>query len=46
MNGQRMFGKKNIRFSDEILEKHPGLSDSGYMDLEKKYGGPYTTEEL
>ena len=38
--------KKNTRFSDEILEKHPGLSDCGYMDLEKKYGGPYTKEEL
>lgn len=38
--------KKNTRLSDEILEKHPGLSDCGYMDLEKKYGGPYTKEEL
>ena len=38
--------KKNTRFSDEILKKHPGLSDCGYMDLEKKYGGPYTADEL
>ena len=34
--------KKNTRFSDEILEKHPGLSYCRYMELEKKYGGPYT----
>ena len=46
MNGQVMFGKKNTRFSDEILEKHPGLSDCAYMDLEKKYGGPYSKKEL
>lgn len=38
--------KRNTRFSNEIIEKHPGLSDCGYMDLEKKYGGPYTREEL
>ena len=38
--------KKNTRFSDEILEKHPGLSYCRYMELEKKYGGPYTKEEL
>ena len=34
--------KRNTRFSNEIIEKYPGLSDCGYMDLEKKYGGPYT----
>ena len=38
--------KKNTRFSDEILEKHPGLSDCGYMDLEKKYGGLHSKKEL
>lgn len=38
--------KKNTRFSDEILEKHPGLSYCRYMELEKKYGGPHTKEEL
>ena len=38
--------KKNTRISDEIIERHPGLSDCGYMDLEKKYGGPYTKKEL
>ena len=38
--------KKNTRFSDEILEKHPSLSYCRYTELEKKYGGPYTKEEL
>lgn len=38
--------QKHTRISDEIIEKHPGLSDCGYMDLEKKYGGPYTKKEL
>ena len=38
--------KKNTRVSDEIIKRHPGLSDGGYMDLEKKYGGPYTKKEL
>ena len=32
---------KNTRVSDEIMEKHPGLSDDGYMDLIKEYGGTY-----
>jgi hypothetical protein len=36
----------NCRVSDEILAKHPGLSDSGYMDLIDEYGGPYKREEL
>ena len=36
----------NCRVSDEILVKHPGLSDSGYMDLIDEYGGPYEREEV
>ena len=30
---------KHCRVSDEIAEKHPGLSDSGYMDLIDEYDG-------
>ena len=30
----------------EIYEKHPGLSDDGYMDLTKKWGGPYAHNEV
>lgn len=30
----------------EIYEKHPGLSDDGYMDLTKKWGGPYEHREV
>lgn len=37
---------KNTRVSDEICEKHPGLSDSGYMDLLVDYGGPYKRSEV
>ena len=36
----------NYRVRDEIYEKHPGLSDDGYEDLRKKYGGPYKDEEV
>ena len=36
----------HCRVSDEILEKHPGLSDSGYQDLIDKYGGPYKIDEV
>lgn len=36
----------HCRVSDEMLEKHPGLSDSGYMDLIDEYGGPYKREEV
>lgn len=36
----------NYRVRDEIYEKYPGLSDDGYEDLRKKYGGPYKDEEV
>lgn len=36
----------HYRVRDEIYEKHPGLSDDGYEDLRKKYGGPYKDEEV
>ena len=36
----------NCRVSDEILDKYPGLSDSGYMDLIDEYGGIYKREEV
>lgn len=36
----------NYRVRDEIYEKHPSLSDDGYEDLRKKYGGPYKDEEV
>lgn len=36
----------NYRVRDEIYEKHPDLSDDGYEDLRKKYGGPYKDEEV
>ena len=36
----------NYRVRDEIYEKHPGLSDDGYEDLRKKYGGSYKDEEV
>lgn len=36
----------HCRVSDEMLEKHPGLSDSGYMDLIDEYDGPYKREEV
>ena len=35
---------KNCRVSDEILKKHPGLSDCGYQDL--VYDGIYTFDEV
>jgi len=34
------------RVADEIIEKHPGLSDDGYMDLMKEYGGIYEREQV
>ncbi len=34
------------RVADEIIDKHPGLSDDGYMDLLKEYGGVYEQNEL
>lgn len=37
---------KNTRVSDEIMEKHPGLSDYGYMDLIKTYGGTYDRKDV
>lgn len=37
---------KHCRVSDEIAEKHPGLSDSGYMDLIDEYDGPYKRNEV
>lgn len=37
---------KNTRVSDEIMEKHPGLSDDGYMDLIKEYGGTYDRKDV
>ena len=36
----------NYRVCDEILDKHPGLSDSGYMDLIDEYGGIYKRSEV
>lgn len=36
----------HYRVRDEIYGKHPGLSDDGYEDLRKKYGGPYKDEEV
>lgn len=36
----------HYRVKDEIYEKHPGLSDDGYQDLLKKYGGPYKESEV
>lgn len=37
---------KNYRVRDEILEKHPGLSDDGYLDLTEEYGGPYKRSDV
>ena len=31
---------------ESILQKHPGLSDCGYQDLLKKYGGDYEEDEV
>lgn len=36
----------NYRVRNEIYEKHTDLSDDGYEDLRKKYGGPYEDEEV
>lgn len=36
----------NYRVRDEIYEKHPGLSDDGYLDLIDEYGGPYKRDEV
>lgn len=32
--------------ADNVLLMHPGLSDSGYMDLLKEYGGKLERDEL
>jgi len=42
----RLMYAKNTRVADEIIKKHPGLSDDGYMDLMKEYGGIYERDEL
>ena len=34
------------RVRDEIIEKHPGLSDCGYQDLTQDFGGPYRINEV
>lgn len=36
----------NYRVRDEILEKYPGLSDDGYQDLMKKFGGEFEENEV
>lgn len=36
----------HYRVSNEMLEKHPGLSESEYQDLIIDYGGPYKTEKV
>ena len=36
----------HYRVRDEIQIKHPYLSDDGYEDLRKIYGGPYYDNEL
>lgn len=36
----------HYRVRDEIKIKHLGLSDDGYEDLRKIYGGPYSDNEL
>lgn len=45
-NGCEYTWTHNCRVSDEILAKHPGLSDSGYMDLIDEYDGPYKRVEV
>ena len=42
----RLMYAKNTRVADEIIKKHPGLSDDGYMDLMREYGGIYERDEL
>ena len=37
---------KRTRVSDEIYQKHPGLSDDGYLDLTDEYGGPYKYNDV
>lgn len=37
---------KTYRVRDEIYEKHPGLSDDGYLDLTEEYGGSYKRDEI
>lgn len=34
------------RVRDEMYEKHPDLSDDGYHELQKEWGGPYETDEV
>ena len=34
------------RVRDEIIEKHPGLTDCGYQDLTQDFGGPYRINEV
>lgn len=36
----------NYRVRDEMYEKHPDLSDDGYHELQKEWGGPYETDEV
>lgn len=36
----------NYRVRDEMYEKHPDLSDDGYRELQKEWGGPYETDEV
>lgn len=36
----------HIIVNPKIEEKHPGLSDDGYMELCKRYGGPYKSSEV
>lgn len=38
--------RNHIIVNPEIKEKHPGLSDDGYMDLCEEYGGPYKRSEV
>ena len=37
---------QSYRLRQSIIDKHKGLSDSGYQDLLKKYGGNYEEDEL
>ena len=37
---------KEYGVRDSIMEKYPGLSDCGYQDLTKRYGGKYNESEV
>lgn len=37
---------RSVKVADKILLMHPGLSDDGYMDLLKEYGGKYERNEV